>query len=69
MCCVLQQDTLFSATQENPIYILTNSADPDEMPHYAAFHLGLHCLRMYIFTGIQNERVNLTTDLPKGSNY
>ena len=23
---------------------LTNSEDPDEMPHnYAAFHLGLHC--------------------------
>ena len=23
---------------------LTNSVDPDEIPHYAAFHLGLHCL-------------------------
>ena len=23
---------------------LANSADPDEMQHYAAFHLGLHCL-------------------------
>ena len=23
---------------------LTNSEDPDEMPHNAAFHLGLHCL-------------------------
>ena len=23
---------------------LTNSDDPDEMPHYAAFHQGLHCL-------------------------
>ena len=21
-----------------------NSADPDEMQHYTAFHLGLHCL-------------------------
>ena len=21
-----------------------NSADPDEMPHYAAFHLGIPCL-------------------------
>ena len=21
-----------------------NSVDPEEMPHYAAFHLGLHCL-------------------------
>ena len=23
---------------------LANSEDPDEMPHYAAFHLGLHYL-------------------------
>ena len=23
---------------------LANSEDPDEMPHYAAFHQGLHCL-------------------------
>ena len=23
---------------------LTNSVDPDEMQHNAAFHLGLHCL-------------------------
>ena len=32
-----------------------NSADPDEMPPYVAFHLGWHCLPKYIFTGIQNE--------------
>ena len=25
-------------------FFLPNSADPDEMPLYAAFHLGLHCL-------------------------
>ena len=24
--------------------IFTNSEDPDEVPHYAAFHLGPHCL-------------------------
>ena len=24
---------------------LANSEDPDEMPQYAAFHLGLHCLQ------------------------
>ena len=29
--------------------ILANSADPDEMLHYAAFHLGLHCLPKYPF--------------------
>ena len=30
---------------------LTNSVDPDEMPQYAAFHLGLHCLLKYPFRG------------------
>ena len=25
------------------VLILTNSTDPDEMPHYAAFYLGLNC--------------------------
>ena len=25
-------------------FVVANSADPDEMPHDAAFHLGLHCL-------------------------
>ena len=34
-------------------FVLANSADPDEMPHYAAFHLGLHCLPKYPFTGPQ----------------
>ena len=30
-------------------FVLANSADPDEMPHYAVFHLGLHCLPKYPF--------------------
>ena len=29
--------------------IIINIADPDEMQHYAAFHLGLHCLPNYPF--------------------
>ena len=28
-----------------------NSADPGEMPHHAAFHLGIHCLSKYPFKG------------------
>ena len=28
---------------------LGNSADPNEIPHYVAFHLGLHCLPKYLF--------------------
>ena len=31
----------------------TNSVDPDKMPHFAAFHLGLHCLSKYLFSGFQ----------------
>ena len=30
-------------------FVLANSADPDEMPHHAAFHLGLHCSPKYLF--------------------
>ena len=30
-------------------FVLANSVDPDEMLHYAAFHLGLHCLPNYPF--------------------
>ena len=26
------------------VFTLANSADSDEMPHFVAFHLGLHCL-------------------------
>ena len=29
-------------------FSLANSADPDEMPLYAAFHLGLHFLLKYL---------------------
>ena len=31
------------------VFILANSADPIEMPPYAAFHLGFHCLPKYLF--------------------
>ena len=30
-------------------FVLVNSADPNEMRHYAAFHLGLYCLPKYQF--------------------
>ena len=35
---------------------LTNSEDPDEMQHYAAFHLGLHCLQKYLFRVFPNTK-------------
>ena len=38
------------------VFILANSADPDEMPPYVAFHQGIHCLPKYLFTSIQDEK-------------
>ena len=43
------------------IFVFTNSVDPDEMSHYAAFHLDLHCLlakvQMYVLRSHQYEPV------------
>ena len=33
------------------VLVLSNSADPNEMQHYAAFHLGLHSLPNNTFKG------------------
>ena len=30
-----------------------NSVDPGEIQHHAAFHLGLHCMPKYPFSGFQ----------------
>ena len=34
-----------------------NSVEPGEMQHYAAFHLGLHCLPKYLLRGFQYEGI------------
>ena len=36
---------------------LANSADPYEMPNFAAFHLGLQCLPKYPFRGFRYTNV------------
>ena len=36
---------------------LVNNVDPDEMSHYAAVHLELHCLPKYPFRGFGLKRV------------
>ena len=35
------------------MFIQANSADPDKMPQYVAFFLGLRLLAMYLFRGFQ----------------
>ena len=47
---------------------LANSADSDEMQHYAAFHLGLHCLPEYLFWGFQNRYSELANSEDPVSN-
>ena len=37
-------------------FVVANSADPDEMSHYAAFHLGLHCLPKYLFRSFRSTK-------------
>ena len=44
---------IFSKLSIKIMLIIVNSADPDEMQHYAAFHLGLHSLPKYMFRGFQ----------------
>ena len=47
-----------------PLFAFTNSVDPDEMPHYAAFHLGHHCLQSTHLEVSQIQRVKFIS-LPK----
>ena len=49
----LNYDVFLSLTV---VLILENSVDPDEMQHYAAFHLGHHCSLKYPFRGFQNTK-------------
>ena len=42
-------------------FTITNSVDPDEILHYAALHLGLHCLQNYSFRGFLNVNKPLIT--------
>ena len=37
-------------------FTFTNSVDPDEMQHFAAVHLGLHCLQKYSFRGFPDTK-------------
>ena len=39
-------------------FVSANSADPDEMPPYVAFHLDLHCLQKYLQGVSGLQRIN-----------
>ena len=47
---------IFMSQNLKDFFLAAISADPDEMPHYAAFQLGPNCLLNYLLTGIQNEK-------------
>ena len=55
----LNYDVFMSLKTNFIIANIANIADPDEMQHYEAFHLGLHCLPeyMYLFPVSRNEKV------------
>ena len=40
------------------VLILANSANSDEMQHFAAFHLGLHCWPKYLLGVTSTQRGN-----------
>ena len=42
-------------------FVMANSVDPDEMPPYAAFHLGLlNCLPLYLLRGFQSSKGSIS---------
>ena len=43
---------LYICHEDLLFFIIANSANPDEMPHYAAFHLELHCLPRYLLVDL-----------------
>ena len=45
------------------VFTLANSADPNEILHFAAFHLGLHCSPKYLLTSLSIKRAKLTCGL------
>ena len=39
-------------------FTFTNSVDPDEIQHYAAFHLSLHYLHKYLYLKLELDDLN-----------
>ena len=49
-----QKDIVFLSLNIN--FVWANSADPDEMQLYGAFHQGLHCLPKYPIRGFWSRK-------------
>ena len=50
------------------IFVLANSVDPNETPHSASLHLGVHCLSKHLFMGIQYKQLNILIFIQKLKN-
>ena len=37
-------------------FVVSNRAENDEMPHFMAFNLGLHCLQKYLFSSFYSTK-------------
>ena len=46
----------YISVPEDRFELSKKCVDPDEMPHYVAFHLDLHILPKYLFRGFQNTK-------------
>ena len=53
---IISKNMLYLSQKMN--FVLGNSADPDEMPHNAAFHLGLHRLPKHPYWGFWSTLVD-----------
>ena len=51
---ILSKNILFLSLKID--FVIVKGADPDEMPHYVAFHLCLHCLPKYPFRGFYSPQ-------------
>ena len=60
--CIIQGVTGLISKQNGSfslkiIFVLANSVDPDEMPHYAAFNLDLLCLQLLLLLFCFNREI------------
>ena len=51
---IISKKNIFLSLKIN--FALSNSVNPDEMPHHAAFSLGLHCLPKHPFRGFWSTK-------------